>query len=58
MIINVEFLCDEPVENIITSLNFKVDKTIFFGSAEMIEKWKIPEIIKSFSMSQVVRDCR
>lgn len=42
MIINVEFLCDEPVENIITSLNFKIDKTIFFGTAEMIEKWKIP----------------
>ena len=40
MIVNVEFLVSEPIENVITSLNFKVDKTIFFGYSEVIEAEK------------------
>lgn len=31
MIVNVEFFVDVPMENVITSLNYRVDKTIFFG---------------------------
>ena len=46
MIVNVEFLCDEPIENVISSLHFKIDKTIFFGFADAIEKKK--EITKNF----------
>lgn len=36
MIINVEFFDDNPLENVITSLNYKVDKTIFFGYERML----------------------
>lgn len=31
MIVNIEFFDEEPIENVITNLNFEVDKTIFFG---------------------------
>ncbi|MBQ8589535.1 MAG: hypothetical protein IJ486_03675, partial [Firmicutes bacterium] len=31
MIVNVEFFDENPIENVITSLNYKIDKTIFFG---------------------------
>ena len=34
MIINVEFFDENPIENVITNLNYKIDKTIFFGYAE------------------------
>lgn len=40
MIVNVEFLVNEPIENVITSLHFEVDKTIFFGFEDVIEKQK------------------
>lgn len=46
MIVNIEFLADEPIENVITSLHFKIDKTIFFGFSDVIEKKK--EITKNF----------
>lgn len=46
MIVNIEFLSEEPIENVMTSLHFKIDKTIFFGSPEMIEQKK--EITKNF----------
>ncbi len=46
MIVNIEFLDDEPIENVITSLHFKIDKTIFFGFADVIERKK--EITKNF----------
>lgn len=39
MIVNVEFLDAEPIENVITSLNFQVDKTLFFGYEEVVEKY-------------------
>ncbi len=38
MFVNVEFLDDEPIENIITCLNYHFDKVIFFGYAEIIKK--------------------
>lgn len=46
MIVNIEFLSDEPIENVNTSLHFKIDKTIFFGFADVIEKKR--EITKNF----------
>ena len=38
MNVNVEFLGKEPIENLITCMNFKMDKTIFFGYSEVIEE--------------------
>lgn len=46
MIVNIEFLSDEPIENMNTSLYFKIDKTIFFGFADVIEKKR--EITQNF----------
>lgn len=40
MIVNVEFLVNEAIENVITSLHYKVDKTIFFGYKEVIQEQK------------------
>ena len=40
MIVNVEFLDNEPLENVITSLHYCVDKTIFFGYADVIRAQK------------------
>jgi len=40
MIINVEFFDENPIENVITNLNYKVDKTIFFGYADGIKEYK------------------
>lgn len=36
--VNVEFLGKEPIENLITCMNFKMDKTIYFGYSEVIEE--------------------
>lgn len=49
MIVNIEFLDREPVENVISGLHFKFDKTIFFGFADVIEEKK--EITKNFLKS-------
>ena len=44
MIVNIEFLDEEPIENMMTSLNFRIDKTIFFGFQDVIdEKKKVTE---------------
>lgn len=40
MIINVEFFDENPIENVITNLNYKIDKTIFFGYADTIKENK------------------
>lgn len=40
MVTVVEFLTEEPLENIMTCLNFKVDKVIFLGFAEVIKRQK------------------
>ena len=36
-----EFLSSEPIENLITSIHFKVDKVIYFGYQETIDELKI-----------------
>ena len=40
MIVNIEFLSEEPIENMMTSMHFAVDKTIFFGDEEIVESKK------------------
>ncbi len=36
-----EFLGNEPIENLITSIHFKVDKVIFFGYKETVDELKL-----------------
>lgn len=38
MHVNIEFLGNDSMENVITSLNYEIDKTIFFGYKEVIEQ--------------------
>lgn len=38
MYVNVEFLGSEPIENVITGMHFKMDKTIYFGYQDMLDK--------------------
>lgn len=40
MIVNFEFLGKEPIENVITCMNYKVDKTVFFGYNELVQSQK------------------
>lgn len=40
MVVNFEFLGGEPIENLITCMNFRIDKVVFFGYHEVIEKQK------------------
>ena len=40
MIVNIEFFDEEPIENVITNLNFIVEKTIFFGYEEVMKPHK------------------
>lgn len=41
MVVNFEFLGGEPIENLITCMNFKIDKVVFFGYREVIENQKV-----------------
>ncbi len=40
MIVNIEFFDEEPIENVITNLNYAMDKTIFFGYEEIMKPHK------------------
>jgi hypothetical protein len=40
MVVNFEFLSDEPIENVITCMRFKVDKVVFLGFYDTIVKRK------------------
>ena len=40
MLVNIEFFDEDPIENVITSLHYKIDKTIFFGYTHIMEKRK------------------
>lgn len=40
MLVNFEFLGSEPIENVITFMNFRIEKAIFFGYSEVIESQK------------------
>lgn len=56
MIVNFEFLGGEPIENIITCMNFKVDKVVFFGYHKVIEeqKAKTEKFLKKYCEVQAV----
>ena len=41
MVVNFEFLGGEPIENLITCMNFKIDKVVFFGYHDVIEERKV-----------------
>ncbi|MBQ8040269.1 MAG: DUF1887 family protein [Lachnospiraceae bacterium] len=47
MNINIEFFDEEPMENLITCMNFKMDKVIFFGHSDIMT----PERIKATQKS-------
>ena len=59
MLINVEFFDDDPIENVITSLNYKVDKTLFFGYSEVLEKHKdnVAKFLQKTGQVQCVEFC-
>jgi hypothetical protein len=38
MVVNFEFLGNEAIENVITCMNFKIDKVVFFGYEETIQE--------------------
>ena len=40
MKVNVEFLDTDPIENVITCLNYKMDKVIYFGYREVVEEYR------------------
>lgn len=46
MIVNFEFLGNESIENVITCMNYKVDKVVFFGYNEVVQSQKGP--VKEF----------
>lgn len=41
MVVGFEFLDNEPIENLITCMNFKMDKVVFFGYEEEIKEQKV-----------------
>ena len=41
MNVNFEFFDKEPLENIITCLNYKMDKVIFFGHSDLMNQRRI-----------------
>ncbi len=57
MIINFEFLDEEPIENVITCLHYKVDKVIFFGDKEMVaeKKKSMERFLKKYCEVKEVR---
>ena len=40
MKVNFEFLDEEPIENVITCMNYKMDKVVFFGYFETVRQYK------------------
>ncbi len=47
MNINIEFFDEEPIENLITCMHFKMDKVIFFGHSDIMTQEKIQATRKS-----------
>lgn len=40
MVVNFEFLGNEPIENVITCMNFRIDKVVFVGYRDAIQTYK------------------
>lgn len=47
MNINIEFFDEEPIENLITCMNFKMDKVIFFGHSDVMSPERVKVTRKS-----------
>ncbi|MBQ9141996.1 MAG: DUF1887 family protein [Lachnospiraceae bacterium] len=47
MNINIEFFDEEPIENLITCMNFKMDKVIFFGHSDIMTQERMQSTRKS-----------
>ncbi len=47
MNINIEFFDEEPIENLITCMNFRIDKVIFFGHSDIMTQERIKATRKS-----------
>lgn len=38
--VNFEFLEDEPIDNVVTCMNYRMDKVVFFGYDKTIQQQK------------------
>jgi len=47
MNVNIEFFDSEPLENLITCLNFKMDKVIFFGHSDTMTENRIQDTCRA-----------
>lgn len=59
MIVNAEFFDENPMENVVTSLHYKVDKTLFFGYERMLKRNKrcVEKFLKEICGVQEVEFC-
>ena len=50
MVVVFEFLSREPIENVITAMNFQVDRLVFFGNHEDIisQKEKTEKFLRKY----------
>ena len=50
MVVVFEFLSREPIENVITAMNFQVDRLVFFGNHEDIisQKEKTENFLRKY----------
>ena len=40
MNVEFEFLSEEPLENVVTCMNYRMDKAVFFGFHDIVERRK------------------
>lgn len=59
MVVCLEFLDNEPIENVITCMHFKVDKVIFFGYYDVIrnQRSKTEKFLSKYCGVQFVTFC-
>ncbi len=48
MNVNIEFFDEEPIENLVTCMNFKMDKVLFFGHSDIMTRDRIEDTRKAF----------
>ena len=54
MVVVFEFLSEEPIENLITCMNFKVDKLVLFGNYDRVASPKEKRMCSSeFSLRKI-----
>ncbi len=59
MIVNFEFFDNDPMKNVITNLNYKIDKTVFFCNEELEadKKTTISDFLQSVCATKEVEFC-